>query len=88
MAVEMVFWLKRSSSSKTILKYLTDAMLLREAMTDPLLEWYRVIILDEAHDHYATCKIAQPLLGEKASATVNKLLPDYAKGDLACLQKG
>jgi len=27
----------------------------------------------------------QPLLSEEASAAVNKLLPDYAKGDLASL---
>ncbi|CAL5091363.1 unnamed protein product [Urochloa decumbens] len=37
-------------SRKTVLKYLTDGMLLREAMADPLLEKYNVIILDEVHD--------------------------------------
>ena len=31
------------SSAKTILKYMTDGMLLREAMSDPMLETYQVI---------------------------------------------
>jgi len=38
------------SSAKTILKYMTDGMLLREAMSDPLLENYSIVLLDEAHE--------------------------------------
>lgn len=33
------------SSSKTVLKYMTDGMLLREAMSDPMLENYQVSLL-------------------------------------------
>ncbi|XP_041978610.1 ATP-dependent RNA helicase DHX33 isoform X2 [Aricia agestis] len=38
------------SSVKTKIKYVTDGILLREALSDPLLKKYSVIILDEAHE--------------------------------------
>ena len=38
------------TSEKTIIKYMTDGMLLREFLTDPSLESYSVIMIDEAHE--------------------------------------
>lgn len=38
------------SNSNTVIKYVTDGVLLREIMSDPNLSRYRVIILDEAHE--------------------------------------
>lgn len=34
----------------TIIKYMTDGMLLREFLLDPTLEKYKVLIIDEAHE--------------------------------------
>lgn len=38
------------TSDKTVLKYMTDGMLLREFLTEPDLGGYSALIIDEAHE--------------------------------------
>ncbi|CAG0895443.1 unnamed protein product [Cyprideis torosa] len=52
------------SSPRTLLKYMTDGMLLREAMSEPLLEHYGVVILDEAHERTLATDILMGVLKE------------------------
>ncbi|EAU37071.1 pre-mRNA splicing factor ATP-dependent RNA helicase PRP43 [Aspergillus terreus NIH2624] len=52
------------TSPKTVLKYMTDGMLLREAMNDHNLNRYSTIILDEAHERTMATDVLMGLLKE------------------------
>lgn len=52
------------TSPKTVLKYMTDGMLLREAMNDHNLSRYSTIILDEAHERTLATDVLMGLLKE------------------------
>lgn len=80
------------TSDKTAIKYVTDGMLLREFMTDPLLSSYSALMIDEAHERTVSTEIVLTLLKDIikerkdlkliiASATINaSKFSDYFDG--------
>ncbi|CZS87912.1 probable pre-mRNA splicing protein PRP2 [Rhynchosporium graminicola] len=57
-----------STSEKTILKYMTDGMLLREFMTEPDLGAYSALMIDEAHERTVHTDILLTLIKDLSRA--------------------
>ncbi|KAH8695928.1 pre-mRNA-splicing factor ATP-dependent RNA helicase-like protein cdc28 [Talaromyces proteolyticus] len=77
-----------NTSDKTVLKYMTDGMLLRELLTEPDLGAYSALMIDEAHERTVPTDIACGLLKDIAKARPDlKLLISSATMDAQKFQK-
>jgi pre-mRNA-splicing factor ATP-dependent RNA helicase DHX16 len=77
-----------ATSDKTVLKYMTDGMLLRELLTEPDLSGYAALMIDEAHERTVPTDIACGLLKDIAKARPDiKLLISSATMDAQKFQK-
>ena len=56
------------TTEKTIIKYMTDGMLLREFMIEPDLASYSIMIIDEAHERTLHTDIIFPLIKDLCKA--------------------
>ncbi|KAK6203594.1 P-loop containing nucleoside triphosphate hydrolase protein [Scheffersomyces amazonensis] len=59
------------TSSKTKIKYMTDGMLQREALNDPYMNKYSVIMLDEAHERTISTDVLFGLLKNACTKNPN-----------------
>ncbi|KAJ1433083.1 P-loop containing nucleoside triphosphate hydrolase [Sesbania bispinosa] len=62
-----------TTSTSTRIKYMTDGLLLREALLDPYLSRYSVIIVDEAHERTVHTDVLMGLLKNVQLARSNSI---------------
>lgn len=63
------------TSPRTKIKYLTDGTLLREAISDPLLTKYKVVILDEVHERTVQTDIMLGVVKKAQQLRQDKQMP-------------
>lgn len=73
-----------ATSDKTVLKYMTDGMLLREFLTEPDLAGYSALIIDEAHERTLSTDILFALVKVRSALlTIYNMTPDSQSKDIA-----
>ncbi|XP_058108764.1 pre-mRNA-splicing factor ATP-dependent RNA helicase DEAH10 [Magnolia sinica] len=70
------------TSSSTRIKYMTDGLLLREALLDPLLSRYSVIIVDEAHERTVHTDVLLGLLKDVQNARSRSTIQQNNSGKM------
>ncbi|XP_020090544.1 pre-mRNA-splicing factor ATP-dependent RNA helicase DEAH10-like isoform X1 [Ananas comosus] len=70
------------TSSSTRIKYMTDGLLLREALLDPYLSRYSIIIVDEAHERTVHTDVLLGLLKNVQLARSNSIVKQHNCGDV------
>ena len=84
-------WFEDCTSDKTVLKYMTDRMLLREFLMELDLASYSALIINEAYERTLSTDILFALVSVRTSATTSPLnldillkcyIPNFAKCSL------
>ena len=71
------------TSEKTVLKYMTDGMLLREFLTEPDLAGYSALIIDEAHERTLSTDILFALVKVRSTDSTCIILPSLSSFSLS-----
>lgn len=58
------------TSDKTVIKYMTDGILLRESLREPDLDNYSCVIMDEAHERSLSTDVLFGLLREVSTRNI------------------
>lgn len=73
------------TSEKTLIKYMTDGILLRESLRESDLDHYSAVIMDEAHERSLNTDVLFGLLREVSTQLPN--IGSRTRSSICCVSK-